>query len=58
MKKIELFKKNLGFWLSRKIDFPLVPPDTLQLSLTNLCNLRCKMCHVWAGESSKDELTL
>lgn len=37
---------NFLFWLSRKINFPLVPPHTLQVSLTYRCNLRCKMCSI------------
>ena len=32
------------FWLSRKIGYPLVSPEVLQLSLTYRCNLKCKMC--------------
>lgn len=38
--------KNLGFWLSRFVNYPLVNPDKLQISLTYRCNLRCKMCSV------------
>ena len=38
--------KNLLFWLARKIDHPLVPPDTLQLCFTFRCNLKCKMCNM------------
>jgi len=32
------------FWLSRKIDYPLVPADALQINFSFDCNLRCKMC--------------
>lgn len=35
---------NLLFWLSRKIDYPLVPPDSVQVNFTFNCNLACKMC--------------
>jgi len=34
------------FWLSRKINRPLVPPDVIQISLTYRCNLKCKMCRI------------
>jgi hypothetical protein len=54
----ENFKRNFGFWLSRKINTPLVCPDTLQLSMTNRCNLRCKMCSVWSNYQPENELTL
>lgn len=43
-KKIAIFYKNFGLWLSRQINYPLVSPDTIQISLTYRCNLRCKMC--------------
>jgi MoaA/NifB/PqqE/SkfB family radical SAM enzyme len=51
-------KKDVGFWLSRKINYPLVPPDTLQLSITSRCNLRCEMCSAWKDANKADELTL
>lgn len=49
--------RNLAFWLSRKINYPLVCPDTLQISLTSRCNLRCRMCSVWENANNSDELT-
>lgn len=58
MNKIGKIKRDLGFWLSRKINFPLVSPDTLQVSLTSRCNLRCKMCNVWKEAKISEELTL
>ena len=39
-----LIKNNFLFWLSRKIDYPLIPPDVVQVNFTFRCNLRCKMC--------------
>ncbi len=48
------FTRDLGFWLSRKINFPFVPPDTLQISLTNRCNLKCKMCNVWHNNNDNE----
>jgi len=47
MDKKEVFQliwRNSLFWLSRELDYPLVPPDMLQLCFTFRCNLRCKMC--------------
>ncbi|PIP19473.1 MAG: hypothetical protein COT38_04690 [Candidatus Omnitrophica bacterium CG08_land_8_20_14_0_20_41_16] len=41
---------NFKFWLSREINYPLVSPDVIQVPLTNLCNLRCRMCSI----ASKD----
>jgi MoaA/NifB/PqqE/SkfB family radical SAM enzyme len=41
-KKIE----NILFWLSRRINYPLVSPKVLQISLTNRCNLSCRMCSI------------
>ena len=50
-------KRNLCFWLSRKINYPLMAPDTLQISLTSRCNLRCKMCNVWENAKETQELS-
>lgn len=38
--------KDIAMWLSRKINYPLIPPDMLQLCFTFRCNLRCKMCNM------------
>ena len=38
------FKQDLMFYLSRRINKPLVKPDYFMISLTDECNLRCKMC--------------
>lgn len=42
-----LVKRNLLFYLSRKIDYPLVAPDAVQINFTFRCNLRCKMCSMY-----------
>ncbi len=34
------------FYLSRFINYPLVRPEVLQVTLTNRCNLNCRMCFV------------
>ena len=47
-----LIKRNLLFWLSRKIDYPLVPPDVVQMNFTFDCNLRCKMCSMHEQKES------
>lgn len=49
--------RDLGFWLSRKTGHPWVAPDTLQISVTSRCNLRCKMCDVWERADEVQELT-
>jgi len=46
--------KNTLYWLSRKINYPLVPAQVLQISLTYRCNLHCKMCSI-AGLLQEDE---
>lgn len=46
--------KNFLFWLSRLIDYPLCAPEVLQISLTNRCNLRCRMCTL-AGQTGESE---
>jgi len=42
--------------LSRKISYPLVAPDTLQVSVTSRCNLRCSMCNLWEDRDKGQEL--
>lgn len=39
-----LCRNNFLFWLSRKIDRPLLPPDMVQVNFTFDCNLACVMC--------------
>jgi MoaA/NifB/PqqE/SkfB family radical SAM enzyme len=40
------FSRNCGFYFSRLINEPLVPPEMIQISLTHRCPLRCKMCTI------------
>ncbi|MDD5019263.1 MAG: radical SAM protein [Candidatus Omnitrophica bacterium] len=49
---LKLAAKNFLFWLSRRIDYPLLPPDTVQVNFSFSCNLRCKMCQMHAQERS------
>lgn len=44
---LSLSRRNFIFWLSRKIDYPLLPPDMVQVNFTFQCNLRCKMCGMY-----------
>jgi MoaA/NifB/PqqE/SkfB family radical SAM enzyme len=46
--------EDMLFWFSRKINYPLVGPRILQISLTNRCNLSCRMCSI-ANSLSKDQ---
>lgn len=39
--------RNFLFWISRKIDYPLLPPDIVQVNFSFKCNLRCKMCSMY-----------
>ncbi|MFA5319766.1 MAG: radical SAM protein [Candidatus Omnitrophota bacterium] len=58
MKDFRVVSRDLGFWFSRKTGLPFVAPDTIQVSLTNLCNLKCKMCSVWSNYDPREELSL
>ncbi|MBZ9577965.1 radical SAM protein [Patescibacteria group bacterium] len=44
-------------WLSRKIDYPIIAPEIIQISLTYRCNLRCKMCSIVDLLPRKEELS-
>lgn len=57
--KIKLWdmKRNCGYYFSRLISRPFVPPEQAYFALTNKCNLKCKMCDVIDAENnSNDEL--
>ncbi|MFH0984771.1 MAG: radical SAM protein [Candidatus Omnitrophota bacterium] len=52
-------KRNLGFYFSRVVGRPLCPPEHVYFSLTNRCNLKCKMCSIpGEGARSEEELSL
>ncbi len=44
-----LFEELFGFYAGREIGVPLVPPEHVYFSLTNRCNLKCRMCSVSGG---------
>lgn len=50
-------KNNLLYWLSRKIDYPLVPPEVMQVSLSYRCNLKCRMCSIAGLLPAEEELS-
>lgn len=45
-KQISGLKEKTGFYLSRVVSYPLIPPEHAYFSLTNRCNLRCQMCSI------------
>jgi len=48
----------VGFFTSRIISYPLVPPEHVYFSLTNRCCLRCVMCDIPKSPGrQEDELT-
>ncbi len=49
--------RQLAFKISRELNYPLVPPDSLLITITNRCNLRCKMCQ-FPMYASDNELSL
>jgi len=49
--------RDLLLWLSRKTNYPFLPPQVMQISLTYRCNLRCKMCNIFGLLPQEEELT-
>lgn len=48
----------IGFYTSRVVSYPLVPPEHVYFSLTNRCPLRCVMCDIPKSPGrQEDELT-
>lgn len=51
-------KRKLDYYFSRILVKPLAPPEHVYFSLTNRCNLRCKMCSIPLSPSrEEDEMT-
>lgn len=48
-------ERNLGFYFSRILKRPLCPPDHVYFSLTNRCNLKCKMCGIPSATARIEE---
>lgn len=46
MKHLVINTYKFLFWLSGKLNSPLVPPKVIQISLTYRCNSRCNMCKI------------
>ncbi len=44
----------IGFYASRIISYPLVPPEHVYFSLTNRCCLRCVMCDIPKSPGSQE----
>jgi MoaA/NifB/PqqE/SkfB family radical SAM enzyme len=54
VKKMADFEVLLGYYASRVICHPLIPPEHVYFSLTNRCNLRCKMCEISKDVTSEE----
>ena len=54
VKKMADFEVLLGYYTSRLICHPLIPPEHVYFSLTNRCNLRCKMCEVSKNSTTEE----
>ena len=48
----------LGYYLGRMLLFPLIPPEHVYFSITNRCNLRCRMCSIDKTPAVESELSL
>jgi len=48
------FQEKIGFYFGRLFSFPLVPPEHVYFSLTNRCNLHCKMCDISKDPGDKE----
>lgn len=57
MSKIKKLKGLYKLYLSRILNKPLVKPQTVTLTLTTKCNLRCIMCDHWKLKN-QEELSL
>lgn len=54
-----LLVNDIGYYFSRSLDFPLIPPRNLTLTLTYRCNQNCIMCSIRNNKmDKKHELSL
>ena len=44
--------RDMLFWLSRKITYPLIGPEVIQIPVTQQCNLRCAICSIRSTNNS------
>jgi len=49
-----MIANNVLFRFSWIIDYPLVPPDVIQLNFLYRCNLKCRMCKMRTKDSSTE----
>ena len=52
-KSVELLKNDIGYYFSRKLDFPFGTPKNLTLTLTYRCNQNCIMCSIRNNDMDK-----
>jgi len=57
MSKINQIRKLYKLYFSRVLNKPLAKPNTVTLTLTSKCNLRCIMCDHWKLKK-QEELSL
>lgn len=54
--RVRELKNIFLFYLSRKLNIVLIPPKTMQISVTYRCNLKCKMCMIhYESQKIKNE---
>ena len=53
---LQELRENLLYYISKKICYPLIAPEMLQIMMTNACNLQCKMCGVWKQQVAPESL--
>lgn len=57
-RKWQQLKRKCDYYFSRIVGYPLCPPEHVYFSLTNRCNLKCRMCNFPNSPSrEEDELT-
>lgn len=56
--KESAMKKNILYFLSKKVDYPLIPPRNITLTLNYICNQECIMCDIKKQKfNKKHEIT-
>jgi len=48
-------KRNCGHYFSSIFNYPMYPPEHVYFSLTNKCNLRCKICRISKVLTNEDD---
>ncbi len=55
LEDLEQFRRDCGYYYSRILDYPLVPPTVIQFDFMRRCQLQCRICKIWSRQATLPE---